>query len=199
MCGKSRLPRFGGITRTRIAGRRRLLELSMIQQVDEAFPWLAAEIREDCAVVWRVFEVLSAKDIESGLPLFHPDGEYRSAFAPAEGGAACVGHDGLRKYFSSVFELFEVWRVTPTNFIGSDDRIMALCMFEFSGQGSHLTMEQPIGTIWMLRDGLIRRGFGFLNVDDALASMAAQCGRDRAEIESLLHGAEQARAAHQSA
>ncbi|PWU25496.1 MAG: hypothetical protein C5B48_01020 [Candidatus Rokuibacteriota bacterium] len=173
------------------------MESSMLQRVDEAFPWLPGEIREDCAVIWRVFDVLSAKDIESGLPLFHPDSEYRSAFAPAEGGAAYVGHGGLRKYFTSVFELFEVWRVTPTNFIASDERIMVLCMFEFSGQGSHLTMEQPIGTIWIVRDGLVRRGFGFLNVDDALASMAAQCGRDRAEIESLLDKAERARASHQ--
>jgi ketosteroid isomerase-like protein len=165
----------------------------MIQRVDEAFPWLASEIREDCAVIWQVFEALSAKDIERGLPLFHPDCEYRSAFAPAEGGSGYAGHDGLRKYFNGIFELFDVWRVTPTNFIAGDDRILVLSMFEFSGQGSHITMEQPIGTIWIVRDGLIRRGFGFLNVDDALDSMAAQCGRDRAEIESLVAEAERAR------
>ena len=171
----------------------------MLQRVDEAFPWLPGEIREDCAVIWRLFESLSAKDIESGLPLFDDDCEYRSAFAPAEGGAAYTGHDGLRKYFNGIFDLFDVWRVTPTNFIASDDRIMVLCMFELSGQGSHVTMEQPIGTIWILRDGLIRRGFGFLNVSDAVDSMAAQCGRDRAEIESLVDEAERARAAHESA
>ena len=170
----------------------------MIQRLEEAFPWLPGEIREDCAVVWRVFEMLSAKDIESGLPLFHDDCEYRSAFAPAEGGTGYTGHGGLRKYFSAVFELFEVWRVTPTNFIASDDRIMVLCMFELSGQGSHVTMKQPIGTIWMLRDGLITRGFGFLNVNDAVDSMAAQCGRDRTEIESLIDKAERARASHES-
>jgi ketosteroid isomerase-like protein len=155
---------------------------------------LPGELREDCAVIWRVFEVLSAKDIESGLPLFHDDCEYRSAFAPAEGGATYAGHDGLRKYFTAVFELFDVWHVTPTNFIASDDRIMALCMFEFSGRGSHVTMKQPIGTIWVLRDGLIKRGFGFLNVNDALDSMEAQCGRDRLEIESLVDQAERERA-----
>ena len=113
--------------------------------------------------------------------------------------AGYVGHGGLRKYFNAVFELFDVWRVTRTNFIASDDRILVLCMFEFSGQGSHVTMKQPIGTIWILRDGLIRRGFGFLNVDDAVDSMAAQCGRDRAEIESLIDEAERARAAHERA
>jgi ketosteroid isomerase-like protein len=170
----------------------------MLQRVDEVFPWLPGEIREDCAIIWRLFEVLSAKDVESGLPLFHHDCEYRSAFAPAEGGAAYTGHGGLRKYFNAVFELFDVWRVTPTNFIASDDRIMVLCMFELSGQGSHVTMKQPIGTIWILRDGLIRRGFGFLNVDDAVDSMAAQCGRDRAEIESLVGEAERARASRES-
>ena len=166
----------------------------MLQRVDRAFPWLPGEIREDCAVIWRLFESLSAKDIESGLPLFHDDCEYRSAFAPAEGGSGYTGHDGLRKYFNTVFELFDVWRVTPTNFIASDDRVMVLCMFELSGQGSHVTMEQPIGTIWILRDGLIRRGFGFLNVTDAVDSMAAQCGRDRAEIEVLINEADRARA-----
>jgi hypothetical protein len=50
----------------------------------------------------------------------------------------------------------------------------------------------------MLRDGLITRGFGFLNVNDAVDSMAAQCGRDRTEIESLIHEAERARASHES-
>ena len=117
------------------------MESSMLQRVDEAFPWLPSEIREDCAVIWHVFEGLSAKDLESGLPLFHHDCEYRSAFAPAEGGVAYTGHGGLRKYFNAVFELFDVWRVTPTNFIASDDRIMVLCMFELSGQGSHVTMK----------------------------------------------------------
>jgi ketosteroid isomerase-like protein len=170
----------------------------MLQRVEEAFPWLPGEIREDCAVIWRVFEVLSAKDLESGLLLFHDDGEYRSAFAAAEGGSAYTGHAGIRKYFSTVFELFDVWSVTPTNFIASDDRIMALCMFEASGHGSHVTMTQPIGTIWILRDGLISRGFGFLNVNDAVDSMAAQCGRDRAEIETLVDEAERARASHRS-
>jgi ketosteroid isomerase-like protein len=169
----------------------------MLQRVEEAFPWVPDEIRDDCAVIWRVFEVLSAKDIESGLPLFHEDCEYRSAFAPAEGGAAYTGHGGLRRYFNSIFELFDVWCVTPTNFIASDDRIMVLCMFELSGQGSHVTMKQRIGTIWVVRDGLIRRGFGFLNVNDAVDSMAAQCGRDRAEIESLVDEAERARVSHE--
>src|SRR5204863_5463962 len=120
----------------------------------------------------------------------HDDGEYRSAFAPAEGGSAYVGRAGVRKYFSTIFDLFDVWNVTPTNFIASDDRILALCMFTSSGRGSHITMEQPIGTVWMLRDGLIRRGFGFLNVDDAIDSMAAQCARERAEIESLVDKSE---------
>jgi ketosteroid isomerase-like protein len=170
----------------------------MLQRVDEAFPWLPGEIREDCAVIWRLFENLSAKDVEGGLTLFHHDGEYRSAFAPAEGGAAYAGHPGLRKYFNTVFELFDVWSVTPTNFIASDDRIMALCMFATSGRGSQITLEQPIGTIWVLRDGLITRGFGFLSVNDAVESMAAQCGRDRAAIESLVEEAERARASSQS-
>jgi ketosteroid isomerase-like protein len=174
------------------------LESNILQRVDEAFPWLPDERREDCAVIWRIFEALSAKDVESGLPLFHQECEYRSAFAPAEGGAAYTGHGGIRKYFNSVFELFDVWHVTPTNFIASDDRIMALCTFEFSGHGSHVTMKQPIGTIWMLRDGLISRGFGFLNVNEAVDSMAAQCGRDRAEIESLIDEAERARVSHES-
>jgi len=170
----------------------------MLQRVDEAFPWLPGEIREDCAVIWRLFESLSARDVESGLALFDDDCEYRSAFASAEGGSAYAGHAGLKKYFNTVFELFDAWSVTPTNFIASDDRIMALCLFATSGHGSHVTMEQPIGTIWILRDGLIRRGFGFLNVNDAVDSMAAQCGRDRAEIESLIDEAERARASAKS-
>jgi ketosteroid isomerase-like protein len=168
----------------------------MLQRVDEAFPWLPGEIREDCAVICRLFESLSAKDIESGLPLFHHDCEYRSAFAPAEGQAAYTGHTGLRKYFNTVFELFDVWNVTPTNFVGSDDRTLALCMFKASGHGSQITMQQPIGTIWILRDGLIKRGFGFLSIDDAIDSMAAQCGRDRAEVEVLIDEAERARTPH---
>jgi ketosteroid isomerase-like protein len=170
----------------------------MLQRVDEGFPWLPGEIREDCAVIWRLFESLSAKDVEGGVALFDRDCEYRSAFAPAEGGAGYSGHAGLRKYFNTVFELFDVWSVTPRNFIVSDDRIMALCMFAAAGRGSQITMEQPIGTVWVLRDGLIRRGFGFLNVDDAVESMAAQCGRDRAEIESLVDQAERARTSSQS-
>jgi hypothetical protein len=76
---------------------------------------------------------------------------------------------------------------------------MALCMFETTGRGSQITMKQPIGTIWVLRDGLITRGFGFLNVNDAVESMAAQCGRERVEIESLVYEAERARASHEGA
>ena len=170
----------------------------MLQRVDDAFPWLPGEIREDCAVIWRVFEALSAKDLESGSSFFQHDCEYRSAFAPAEGGGAHMGRDGLRRYFNAVFELFDVWSVAPTNFIASDDRIMVLSTFEFSGHGSHVTMKQPIGTIWIVRDGLITRGFGFLNVNDALDSMAAQSGRDRAEIEALVDESERARAFHES-
>jgi len=171
----------------------------MLRRVDEAFPWLPREIREDCAVIWRVLEALSARDLESGLALFDDDCEYRSAFAPAEGGAAYAGHGGLRKYFNSVFELFDAWHVTPTNFVASDDRILVLSTFKFSGHGSHVTMEQPIGTIWIVRDGLITRGFGFLSVDDALDSMAAQCVRDRAEIDALVDEAERVRISHQRA
>ena len=78
------------------------MDSSMLQRVDEAFPWLPGEIREDCALVWRLFDALSAKDLEHGLALFHDDCEYRSAFAPAEGGAAYTGHAGLEKYFSAL-------------------------------------------------------------------------------------------------
>jgi hypothetical protein len=59
-------------------------------------------------------------------------------------------------------------------------------------------MEQPIGTIWILRDGSIRRGLGFLNLNDAVDSMAAQCGRRRAEVESLVDEAERTRASPKS-
>jgi ketosteroid isomerase-like protein len=187
------------VERLKSASVGRLLKSSKLQRVDEAFPWLPGEIREDCAVICRLFRSLSAKDLESGLAVFHHDCEYRSAFAPAEGGSAYVGHAGVRKYFKTVFELFDAWNLTATNFIASDDRIMALCMFKTSGHGSHLTMEQPIGTIWIVQDGLISRGFGFLNVDDAVDSMAAQCGRDRTEIESLVHEAERARDSYKSA
>jgi ketosteroid isomerase-like protein len=59
------------------------LESSMLQRVEEGFPRLPGELREDCAVIWRLFETLSVKDVEGGLSLFHEDGEYRSAFAPS--------------------------------------------------------------------------------------------------------------------
>ena len=45
--------------------------------------FLLDALREGCAVVWRVLEALSAKDLESGLSFFQHDCEYRSAFSPA--------------------------------------------------------------------------------------------------------------------
>lgn len=166
--------------------------MSTVERAEQAYAHLPPEVSDDCVVVSQVLEYLSAKDLEGGLHLWHEEAEYRSAFAPAEGGAAYVGHAGLHKYFENVFEVFDAWEVTPELFVASDDRILALCDFRFAGKGSDVHMNQAIGTIWVVRDGLVRRGFGYLDVDAAIDAMAAQCGRDRAEIEVLLNEARRA-------
>ncbi len=167
------------------------------ERIEVRYPWLPQELRADCALLVGCFEALSTKDVERAIALWHDDGEYHSAFAAAEGGVPYQGKGGLRKYFANVFELFEEWQLRPTNFVGSDGRILALCEFRFAGRGSAVQMSQEIGTVWIVDDGLIRRGFGYLTLDAAIDGMAALCGRQRAEIEVLVSVAEHARASHQ--
>lgn len=159
------------------------------------FGWLPRNAVEDCALLQSLFDALGSKDLDAGIACFHEDAEYHSAFAGAEGGLPYQGHRGVRKYYETVFELFDTWQLEPSNFICSEGRVLCLALFAFSGKESHVEMSQAVGTVWIIEDGLIRRGFGFLNVDDAIAGMARQCGREAGEIALLIADAERAKRA----
>jgi len=85
------------------------------------------------------------------------------------------GHEGVRRFYAEVREVWEDFRWDPEEIVGAGDKVAALVHSHGRGKGSGVKVDRRIGFVWTLRAG--RATSIRLYVDQAKALEVAGASR----------------------
>ena len=107
---------------------------------------------ENVEIVRRAHEALNAGNIEELVSLCDQDFELDMSdrvFNPA----TYQGHDGIRRFYSEVLEVWERYVWEPEEVRDEGDVVVALLRTTGRGRGSGIEIERKTAMIWTVRAG----------------------------------------------
>jgi ketosteroid isomerase-like protein len=106
---------------------------------------------ENVKVMQDCYAAITSDDLDAFLRLAHPEIEFRSLIAEAEG-RAFRGHDGVREWWESVIRAFET-KPNPERIEGFRDR--GITRLALAGRAAGVEVPQRMWMAWRVRDGLL--------------------------------------------
>ena len=107
--------------------------------------------QENVEIVRRAYQALNLGDIDALLALcdvgFRLDMSDR-VLNPA----VYEGHDGIRRFYAEVREVWASYTWEPEDLVESDDNVVALLRATGTGAGSGIEMGQRTAMIWTVRN-----------------------------------------------
>ena len=106
----------------------------------------------------RGFDALAEGGAEAMLEFIHPDFEMETLPGIAAEPQVYSGHDGLRHWFDSFYEVMDEVEVKPSEVEDlGDDRVRLAMTLRARGQTSGIEVKQEAQAIATVRDGLMYR------------------------------------------
>jgi ketosteroid isomerase-like protein len=135
--------------------------------------------RENVDSVRRGFEVFRRGGVEALLEFVDPEFETTTPPELAVEPTTYRGHDGLRGYFDSFYEVMEEVRFEPEEFIEAGGRVVVPVRLVARGRGTGIEAEQRLVMVWTLREGKMVRLDAYATKAEALAAVGppVQAGR----------------------
>jgi ketosteroid isomerase-like protein len=126
--------------------------------------------RENVAVMEAAYAAIESKDLDAFLALAHPEIEFRSLIAEAEG-RTYHGHQGVREWWEAVITSLRV-RPNPEAIEGFRDR--GITRLRLAGNIAGVEVPQTMWMAWRVRDGLIVWWATYRTEDQALEAAGLQ-------------------------
>jgi ketosteroid isomerase-like protein len=124
--------------------------------------------RNGIALIRRVFEAFSRRDVEAVLALCDSAIELQLPTAQrANQGEPYRGYEGIRRYFDDIGRVWEELRVVPQEFQELEDGVFATGRVYARGE-SGLVVDSPAFWLWRIREGRVLSGHVFENREEAL-------------------------------
>jgi len=123
---------------------------------------------ENVEIIRRGLQVFNERDVDAAVGTWHEDGEFAPAMAGAVEGKTYRGHAELRRYFDDLFGSFSDVHVEDPELRDLGDRVLILYRLIVHGRDSDLTIDQPAGALYELRDGKTVYARSFLSRAEAL-------------------------------
>jgi ketosteroid isomerase-like protein len=117
-------------------------------------------------VVRAVYEAMNEQDPSRAGELMDPDAEWISD--PRVGMAPLRGRDAILGYFLDQAEMFDELGVEVERLAAAGDKVTALVRVTGQGQASGAAIDISIGHVWTLREGVVVRGEGYGDREEAL-------------------------------
>ena len=126
--------------------------------------------QENVEKVRAGYEAFSRRDLDAALAHIDPEIEWQqsSAFPDAR---TFHGHDGVRRFFEQVFEIFDESDFIPQEIIDLGNRVVVVHRFVGRGQGSRIPVEVTETSVWTLREGKAIRQEAFATKAEALEAV----------------------------
>jgi uncharacterized protein len=139
--------------------------------------------QENVEKVQAGYEAFSRRDLDAALAYIDPEIEWHqsSAFPDAR---TFHGHDGVRRFFEQVFEIFDESDFIPQEIVDLGDRVVVVHRFVGRGQGSRIPVEVTETSVWTLREGKAIRQEAFVTKAEALEAVGLSEQDAQAESDS---------------
>jgi uncharacterized protein len=105
--------------------------------------------QENVELVRRAYAALNAGDVEGLIELCDQDFEIdmeERVFNPA----TYRGHDGIRRFYGEVREVWAEYRWDPEELIDREDQVVALLHAQGRGRGSGVEIDRRVAMVWTL-------------------------------------------------
>ena len=110
--------------------------------------------QENVEIVRRFYEAQQRGETERVIEMADPavrvDMSER-VFNPA----VYEGHDGSRRFWAELDQVWDDFRVEPLEFIDAGDKVVVSHLVRGRGKGSGVEVELPSTNVYTLRDGLV--------------------------------------------
>jgi ketosteroid isomerase-like protein len=116
------------------------------------------------------FEAVNRGDVEWLIEHSAPDVEIRGRGVAGEP-VLYTGAAGIREYFRDMAESWQSIEVVPEDIREIGDRVVAIANRRLRGRGSGIDVEDKVGVVYDLCDGLAIRIAGCRDVAEALAEV----------------------------
>jgi ketosteroid isomerase-like protein len=126
--------------------------------------------RENLEIVERGIEAFNERGVEGILPFIHPDFEATTPPNLASEPDTYRGHDGVRRWFDSFYEVMDQIRWDAHSFQQVGDEVVVEFALRARGKTTGLDFGQEAVMVWTLRDGQGIRIQLFETLDEALAA-----------------------------
>ena len=108
---------------------------------------------ENVEIVKRGFEAFEQHGVDGLLAFIHEDFEATTPPGLASEPDTYVGHDGVRRYFDSFYEVMDEIRWEAHAFHEVGDKVVVEFTLYARGKSTGLEFGQPAVQVWTLRDG----------------------------------------------
>jgi ketosteroid isomerase-like protein len=123
--------------------------------------------RESIETMEAGYAAITSGDLDAFLALAHPDIEFRSLIAEAEG-RTFRGHDGVRAWWTSVIQSLEI---TPRPEKIESFRERGITRLRLAGTIEGVEVPQDMWMGWRVRDGLLIWWETFRTEEEALEAV----------------------------
>jgi uncharacterized protein len=113
------------------------------------------------------YEAFNRGDWDAAARLGHPEFELQTADRAVNPGIY-RGAEAARRFFEDLFEPFEEIVIEPEEFFERGDQIVVFLFVRLRPMGSSAFVENRIGHLWTLRDGMLARLAIYPRREDAL-------------------------------
>ena len=117
-------------------------------------------------IVRRGLRAYEERGVDGLLEFVHPEFEMTTPAEIATEPDTYRGHEGLRRYFDSFFEIMDEVRMEPTEIIARDDEVLIRFDLVARGRSTGIEAVQKAYAIWEVDDDLLRGIRFFLSDDD---------------------------------
>jgi ketosteroid isomerase-like protein len=123
--------------------------------------------QENVEIVRSIYEALNGGDWDAAFATSAPDVEMT---VPSGGPNAGTyrGREDVQGFWEEVLTPFEAWTAEPEEFFKHRDQIAVVLRFRTRPKGTSAEIENRIGHLWTIRDGLVVSMRFFAKPEDAL-------------------------------
>ena len=128
---------------------------------------------ENLEAARRGFEALGRDGVEAFLEFIDPEFEMTTPADMTVEPATYRGHEGMRHYFESFYEIMDEVRFEPEEFIDAGDRVVVPARLVARGRDTGIEAVQHLTMVWTLRDGKAIGCETYATKDEALQAAGA--------------------------
>ena len=131
---------------------------------------------DNLEIVQRGFDAFNERGVEGIIPFVDPEFEATTPPNLASEPDTYRGHEGIRRWFDSFYEVMDQIRWDASDFQQVGDKVVVEFTLRARGKTTGLDFGQDAVMVWSLHDGRAIRVELFETLDEALAAAGGSAG-----------------------